>query len=172
MKTPKRSSRRPRRKRKERGAPKRQRSIQRKRPKRKEQGAAGALKVEPDDPPFLKFWKQTNKTLPEKIGNADLSKLNSALGFLFNRLREARKQFEQEADNGRQGACTALGAFWQFITLFEKPLEETLHVPILKLHDALTGLDENRTEPIVKKAVRRRGVPLPAMRMTASRATQ
>ena len=156
MKTPKHFTQGPRRKRKERGAPKRQGSIQRQRPKRNEQGAAGALKLAPDDPPFLKFWKQTNKTLPETIGKADLSKLNSALGFLFNRLREARKQFEQEADNGRQGACTALSAFWQFITLFEKPLEETLHVPILRLHDALAGLDEGRTEPIVK-AVRRRG---------------
>jgi hypothetical protein len=156
MKTPKRFTQRPRRKRKERGAPKRQRSIQRQRPKRKEQGAAGALKLATDDPPFLKFWKQANKTLPETIGKADLSRLNKALKFLFNRLREARKQFEQEGDNGRQGACTALSAFWQFITLFEKPLEETLHVPILRLHDALAGLDEGRTEPIVK-AVRRRG---------------
>src|SRR6516162_6864935 len=130
MKTPKHFTRRPRRKRKERGAPKRQRSIQRLRPKRKEQGAAGALKLAPDDPPFLKFWKQTNNTLPETIGKADLSTLNSALGFLFNRLREG-------ADNGRQGVCTALSAFWQFITLFEKPLEETLHVPILRLQDAL-----------------------------------
>src|SRR5262249_62434863 len=76
----------------------------------------------PDDTPFLKFWKQENNTLPETIGKANLSTLNSALGFLFNRLREARKQFEQEVDNGRQGACTALSAFWQFITLFEKLL--------------------------------------------------
>ena len=148
MKTPKRFTQRPRRKLKERGAagaPKRLSS-------RPSTGSPSAL----DDPPFLKFWKQANNTLPETIGKADLSTLNSALGFLFNRLREARKEFEQEADNGRQGACTALSAFWQFITLFEKPLEETLHVPILRLHDALAGLDEGRTEPIVK-AVRRRG---------------
>jgi hypothetical protein len=91
MNTPKRFTQRPRRKRKERGPPKRQRS-QRQRPKRKEQGAAGALKLAPDDPPFLKFWKQENNTLPETIGKANLSTLNSALGFLFNRLREARKQ--------------------------------------------------------------------------------
>ena len=90
MKTPKRFTQRPRRKRKERGAPKRQRSIQRQRPKRKEQGAAAALKLAPDDPPFLKFWNQANRTLPETIGEADLRKLNSALRFLFSRLREAK----------------------------------------------------------------------------------
>ena len=132
-------------------------------PGRKARGGASPLKRPaailrraPDDPPFLEFWKRTKGTLPEKIKEADLSTLNLALGFLFNRLREARAQFKQEADNGRRGAFTALGAFHMFITLFKKPLEETLHVPILRLHDALAGLDEGRTEPIVK-AVRRRG---------------
>ena len=159
MKTPKRFTQRPRRKRKERGPPKRQRSIQRQRPKRNEQGAAGALKLAPDDPPFLKFWKRANGTLPEKIKEADLKTLNSALGFLFARLRQARGQFDQGGDNGRQGATTALAAFRSFITLFKKPLEETLHVPILRLQDALDGLDQNRIEQILKPARRRGRAP-------------
>jgi hypothetical protein len=141
-------------------------SRSRRAPRRKARGGASPPKrpaaifrPAPDDPPFLAFWKRANGTLPETIRKADRSTLNSALGHLFNRLREATKQFEQGADNGRQGACTALIAFWQFITLFEKPLEETLHVPILRLQDALEGLDEGRTEPIVKAVRRRGGVP-------------
>jgi len=132
-------------------------------PGRKARGGASPLKRPaailrraPDDPPFLEFWKRTKGTLPEKIKEADLSTLNLALGFLFNRLREARAQFKQEADNGRRGAFTALGAFHMFITLFKKPLEETLHVPIVRLQDALVGLEQNRIEPILKP-VRRRG---------------
>jgi len=114
------------------------------------------LRPAPDDPPFVEFWKRAKGTLPEKIKETDLSTLNLALGFLFNRLREARAQFKQEADNGRRGAFTALGAFHMFITLFKKPLEETLHVPIVRLQDALVGLEQNRIEPILKP-VRRRG---------------
>src|SRR5262249_11901298 len=132
-------------------------------PGRKARGGASPLKrpaailpPAPDDPPFLEFWKRAKGTLPEKIKEADLSTLNLALGFLFNRLREARAQFKQEADNGRRGAFTALGAFHMFITLFKKPLEETLHVPIVRLQDMLVGLEQNRIEPILKP-VRRRG---------------
>ena len=113
----------------------------------------------PNDPPFLKFWKRANGTLPEKIKEADLKTLNSALGFLFARLRQARGQFDQGGDNGRQGAITALAAFRSFITLFKKPLEETLHVPILRLQDALDGLDQNRIEQILKPARRRGRAP-------------
>ena len=102
------------------------------------------------DPPFLEFWKRTKGSLPETIGEADLSTLNSALGFLFNRLRQARAQFEQEEDNGRWGAFCALGAFQSFITLFRTPLEEALHVPIVRLQDALAGLEQNWREPILK----------------------
>jgi hypothetical protein len=111
------------------------------------------------DPPFLEFWKRANGTLPETIGEADLKTLNSALGFFFARLRQARAQFDQEGDNGRRGAFTALGAFQSFITLFRKPLEETLHVPILRLQDALAGLEQNRTDPILKRVGRRGRAP-------------
>jgi hypothetical protein len=148
MNTPKRFTQRPRRKRKERGAAGA--------PKRLGPRPSTGSRSVPDDPPFLKFWKRNNDTLPKRIGEAHLSTLNSALRVLFNRLREARAQFEQEPDNGRRGAFTALGAFHMFITLFRNPRKEALHVPIVVLQDALAGLDEGRTEPIVK-AVRRRG---------------
>ena len=115
-----------------------------------------AIAVASDDPPFLEFWKRAKGTLPETIGEADLSTLNSALGFLFGGLRRAQAQFEREKDNGRWGAFTALGAYWMFITLFRTPHEEGLEVPILRLQDALVGLDHNRIEPILKP-VRRCG---------------
>ena len=78
----------------------------------------------------LEFLKQLKGTLPDTIGDAELSTLNAALGFLFGKLREARTQFDQE-DNGRLGAFTALGALWKFITLFRTPYIESLQVPIL-----------------------------------------
>jgi hypothetical protein len=93
-------------------------------------------------------------TLPETIGEADLEKLNLALRFLFGRLREARAQFEQKGDNGRLGACNALGALWQFITLFRAPYAQSLQVPILRLQDALASLEQNRVEPIVQPVQR------------------
>jgi hypothetical protein len=132
------------------------RFTQRQRPNRKEQGAAGALNRAPDDPPFLKFWKRANGTLPVKIKEADLKRLNSALGFLFDRLRQARERFEKAGDDGRHGAISALGACWSFIMLFRKPLEEDLHVPIMRLQDALVGLEQGRREPMLEP-VRRRG---------------
>jgi hypothetical protein len=108
------------------------------------------------DPPFLEFLNRAKGTLPETIGKADLSTLNSGLHFLFDRLRQAREQFEREGDSGRRGARTALSAFWNFITLFEAPLAETLHIPILRLQSALWMLDQGGREPILKP-VRLRG---------------
>src|SRR5262245_29870090 len=71
----------------------------------------------PDEPRFLEFWHRTKGTLPETIGEADLSTLNLALGFLFDRLRQSHARFEQEGDSDRQSVFSALGAFWSFITL-------------------------------------------------------
>jgi hypothetical protein len=113
-----------------------------------------AIAATPDDPPFLEFWKRAKGTLPETIAEADLNTLNSGLGFLFGRLREAQAEFHEEGDNGRRGAFTALAASWMFITLFRTPFEEELYVPILRLQDALAMLDKNRVEPIVKPARR------------------
>jgi hypothetical protein len=110
----------------------------------------------PDDPPFLEFWYRAKGTLPEAIQEADLNTLNSALGFLFERLRQAQARFEQDGDSDRQSVFSALGAFWSFITLFGGPLAENLHVPIMRLQDALLMLDRGRTEPMLKP-VRRPG---------------
>jgi hypothetical protein len=117
---------------------------------------AAILRSAPDDPPFLKFWKQANGTLPEKIKKADLRTLNSGLGFLFERLRQAHARFEQEGDSDRQSVFSALGAYWSFITLFQAPLAENLHVSTARLQDALWMLDQGRAVPLLKP-VRRRG---------------
>jgi hypothetical protein len=134
------------------------RSAQRRRRNRKPRPAVlkrlgprpfASLHSAPDDPPFLEFWKRYNGTLPETIGEADLSTLNTGLGFLFARLRQAQQRFEKEADD-RQSVFSALGAFWSFITLFEKPFAESLQVPITRLQDALLMLDRGKTEAILK----------------------
>jgi hypothetical protein len=104
------------------------------------------------EPPFIKLG-----TLPETIGEADLGTLNSALGVLFGRLLEARAQFVKEGGNGRLGPSNALGACWTFITLFGAPLAENLHVPLLRLQDALAMLDQGRTDPMLKPVKRRGG---------------
>jgi hypothetical protein len=95
--------------------------------------------------------------LPETIGEADLANLNLALAALFDRLREARVQFDAEGDYGRLAACNAVGAFWQFITQFRAPYMQSLQVPILRLQDALSKLNENRVEPILQPAPSSRG---------------
>jgi hypothetical protein len=43
---------------------------------------------------------------------------------------------------------------WQFIALFNAPLAESLHAPILKLQDALVALDQNNVLPILKPIAR------------------
>src|SRR5262249_4453020 len=85
--------------------------------------------------------------------------LNLALGFLFGGLREARMQFVQQGDNGRLGAIRALGAFWQFILLFRMPLAQALHLPIVRLQDALTMLNYNKIEPILERVPHRGRAP-------------
>jgi hypothetical protein len=125
--------------------------------------ACGGDSMNTSDPPFgerpersaiewREFWDRVKHTLPERIEEADLNTLNSALELLFGRLREARAQFDNEGDEGRLGAFTALAAFWQFITLFRTPYAEKLHVPILHLQDALGMLDQNLVKPILRPA--------------------
>ncbi len=103
-----------------------------------------------DVPPHLAFLMRLKGSLPEIITESDLDTLNSGLGFLFARLRESRRQYDEGTDGGRVAAFTALGAIWQFIALFNSVLAEDLHVPILKLQDALTALDKNNVLPILK----------------------
>ncbi len=113
----------------------------------------------PRHSPHLEFVDRVQGTLPEIVTEADLDTLNSALSFLFSHLREARRRFDQENDNGRFGAFTALGGLWQFVVLFDRPCAENLQVPILRLQDALHGLDNNLVSPIVKPIKRRGRAP-------------
>jgi hypothetical protein len=92
--------------------------------------------------------------LPETLQATDLDTLNSALDFLFSRLREAREQFDKEGDHGRLGAANALSSLLQFIAHFRAPYAESLQVPILRLLDALAMLQQNRVEPILRPVAR------------------
>jgi hypothetical protein len=105
-------------------------------------------------PPHLDFVGRYSGSLPETIAESDLEILNQGLGFLFALMREARRLNNEGADNGRAAAFTALGAMWQFVVLFESPLAELLHMPILSLQDALVGLDNNLVLPILKPVAR------------------
>jgi hypothetical protein len=107
-------------------------------------------------PPHVEFFTRFKGTLPEVITTqSDLEKLNSALSFLFARLREARHRSYQ-TEGGRPAAFMFLGVYFMFIALFQKPLAESLQLPIVHLMDALVGLDNNLVSPIVKP-IRRRG---------------
>src|SRR5262249_21866420 len=101
-----------------------------------------AMKQDQDQYPHVKFADRNKGTLPESITEVDLETLNTALRFLFARLREARRQFESEGDDGRAGAFTALAATWMFITLFKEPFAEDLQVPVLHLQQALALLEK------------------------------
>jgi hypothetical protein len=107
-----------------------------------------------DVPPYLKFLEQFAGCLPERITNGDLDTLNLGLSFLFARLREARQQYKEDQDGGRIAAFTALGGLSHFVMLFNFPLAENLHTPILKLQDALAALDQNNVLPILKPIAR------------------
>ena len=107
--------------------------------------------------PHLEFLNRHVGSLPEAINGTQLETLNEALRILFDRLREARRQFEEEDDHGRTGAFTALGGLWQFIVLFEEGKAGTLEVPLLRLQDALVSLDAGSVQPIVEKQKRRLG---------------
>jgi hypothetical protein len=117
---------------------------------------AGGRVRSQEKPPHVEFALRAQGTLPEIITEANLETLNLGLRFLFARLREARQQFESEGDGGRKGAFTALAATWMFIVLFEEPCAESLHIPILRLQDALVSLEQNLVLPIVER-VRRPG---------------
>jgi hypothetical protein len=112
--------------------------------------AASAMNLSQDQYPHVKFADRNKGTLPESITEVDLETLNTALRFLFARLREARRQFESEGDDGRAGAFTALAATWMFITLFKEPFAEDLQVPVLHLQQALALLEKNVVLPILK----------------------
>jgi hypothetical protein len=101
------------------------------------------------------FFERFNGTLPEVITQSNLPTLNAALFLLFARLREVRRLYH-ETENDRLAICMALGAYYRFIDLFQKPLAECLHTPIVDLISALEGLENNSVSPIVQP-IRHRG---------------
>jgi len=103
----------------------------------------------------IEFTQQAKGTLKEIISANDLPKLNHALSILFADLRHASSHFRDRGDNGRLGAAVALGAVWRFVVLFEQPLAECLHLPLLKLQNALVGLENNQVEPIIRPVPRK-----------------
>jgi hypothetical protein len=109
--------------------------------------------------PHLDFLKRFKGTLHETIVQSDLATLNPGLTFLFARLRQARQQYDEDTDGGRVGAFMALGAMWQFVALFNSSQAELLHLPALKLMDALAALDQNNVLPILKPVKRRGRAP-------------
>jgi hypothetical protein len=110
--------------------------------------------MKPPSPPAIDFLIEAQGKLPETISPSDLPNLNSALEILFADLRRASRLFQEHGDSGRAGAAEALGAVWRFVALFEKPLGEGLHVPILRLQDALGGLENNNVGPLLKPVSR------------------
>jgi hypothetical protein len=103
-----------------------------------------------DARPHLDFLNWSPRIFPETITKSDLETLNLGLRFLFSRLREAKQQYDENRDGGRAAASMALGAMWQYITLFDLPRTELLHLPILKLQNALAALDQNNVLPMLK----------------------
>jgi hypothetical protein len=110
-------------------------------------------------PPHLGFLHRAQGSLPEAVRESDLAVLNEGLAFLFARLREARRLFNQEGDGGRSSAFEALGGLWMFIALFDRPLAECLHTPVLSLMSALAALDTNLVEPMLAPTPRRGRAP-------------
>jgi hypothetical protein len=104
----------------------------------------------------VEFLDQNTASLPEALTARDLETLNAALRFFFADLRHAWKLFQESKEGqGRAGAIWALGAMWRLIALFQQPFADNLHVPILRLQDALRALNDNEVEPMLKPLPRR-----------------
>jgi hypothetical protein len=112
-----------------------------------------------DAPPHLNFLEQFTGTLHETIGESDLATLNAGLAFLFAWLRQARQQYDEGDDGGREAAFTALGGLWQFVALFKPSQAELLFTPVTNLMDALAALEKNTVKQILKPVPRRGRAP-------------
>jgi hypothetical protein len=109
-----------------------------------------------DAHPEIEFLDRMKGTLPEHITGGDLETLNVGLGFFFTDLRRAFEQFQQSEHHGRAGAVRALSATWRLVALFKEPLAKNLHMPMLRLQDALLALDQSTVDPMLRP-VRRSG---------------
>jgi hypothetical protein len=112
-----------------------------------------------DLPPHLHFLVRFKGSLPETIVEGDLATLNAGLAILFDQLRQAKRQHDEEADGGRAAARTTVGSMWQFVMLFNAPLAELLHMPALNLQTALLALEDNNVVPMLKPVARHGRAP-------------
>src|SRR5262245_28544138 len=116
-------------------------------------GESGATPARSEKQPIeraIEFIDQNRVTLPEAVTERDLKMLNAALRHFFADLRHACELFQASEGHDRAGAIGALGAMWRLIALFEQPLAENLHVPILRLQDALMALDDNEVDLMLR----------------------
>jgi hypothetical protein len=109
----------------------------------------------------IDFIDQVTGTLPETISERDLETLNAGLRFLFADLRAAYEMYQRHEGHDRDGVVKALAAFWRFVAMFAQPLSDNLHVPIVRLQDALQALDDNHVEPMLQPVSHRGRAKLP-----------
>jgi hypothetical protein len=109
--------------------------------------------------PEVHFLLAAQGTIPETIKESDLATLNAGVAILLDRLREAKRLYDEGRDGERKAAFTALGGLWQFAELFAPVHAEILRVPAVKLMDALQSLDNNLVLPMVAPTKRRGRAP-------------
>jgi hypothetical protein len=96
--------------------------------------------------------------LPDQIRSADLANVNLGLEFLFGELREAAERHKKGDNGGRSGTIQAVEAVTLFLHMFSSTHTEKLDVPLALLVNALSALDRNAIQSVVKP-VRRSGRP-------------
>jgi hypothetical protein len=89
-------------------------------------------------------------TIPDPIGPDDLARLNEGLAWLFVELREANNRYHNGTDGGRDAAIVAIRATTAFLMLFSGVDKESLFTPLAFLANALTALNSNVVEPMLK----------------------
>jgi hypothetical protein len=86
-----------------------------------------------------------NSATPEEI-----REVNRAFDMLYAGLREAKRNFENGAESGREGVLQALQAAIIFLTKFRIVVNGGLHAPFLKLLEALSQLEEGESHPLLR----------------------
>jgi hypothetical protein len=86
----------------------------------------------------------------------EIAQLNAAFVTLFDGLREANRRFLDVNDSGRDGTIHAIEAMIKFLSRFAPVLNESLHVPLANLMNAMMSLDDGAVAPMLKP-IRHRG---------------
>jgi hypothetical protein len=69
------------------------------------------------------------------------------LDALFTSLREAKRRFDENNDNGQQGGLHALDAIWRYLLVFPVVHQERLSNPLVALIAALAPATEQPSPP-------------------------